>query len=359
MRKAIIARSPLKIDIGAIYNSKPRDSKKVKLLTFQPVERELVFDIDMTDYDDVRSCCSGAEICPRCWPFMIVAARILEAFLREDFGFQNLLWVYSGRRGIHCWVADERARKLTSDARDAIANFINIFDGGHFKAKKVEMDGLRGVHPSIVRSVEIIDQHFEDLMINKQNFLDTKDQIETIANLCLDDDLKRDLRKSLNDPKLKTSAERWRTFVRYSQAFYQGTTQPKAKIYRHRFFLEEVKLQLCYPRLDINVTKGLNHLLKIPFSVHPKTGRVCVPIDFENISSFDPFVVPTVDKLCASLDQLGTKQDENNAPVAGSSRLALKTPLASSIDVFSSFIGKLAKTNRPMLAEKRDQKLDF
>jgi DNA primase small subunit len=78
--------------------------------------------------------------------------------------------------------------------------------------------------------------------------------------------------------------------------------------------LEDIVLLYTYPRIDAEVSKHRNHLLKAPFCVHPKTGKVCVPVDPERIDEFDPESVPTVHQLLSELDDLGkTDGEANNA----------------------------------------------
>jgi DNA primase small subunit len=67
-------------------------------------------------------------------------------------------------------------------------------------------------------------------------------------------------------------------------------------------WVTETVFKYTYPRLDINVSKMKNHLLKSPFCVHPKTGRVCIPIRVADIDNFDPFQVPNLAQLMNELD---------------------------------------------------------
>jgi DNA primase small subunit len=123
---AILQRKPMKIDIGAVFSHPPKDHKSIAQ-GFKTEQRELVFDIDLTDYDDVRQCgCSGAKICGKCWQMMTMAVKVMEQGLREDFGFEHIAWFYSGRRGVHAWVCDEKARTLSNEARSAVATYFEV-----------------------------------------------------------------------------------------------------------------------------------------------------------------------------------------------------------------------------------------
>lgn len=63
---------PIKMDIGAIYEEIPK-----KGAPNTPQQKEFIIDIDIDSYDNVRTCCQGADICNDCWKLMKIAAKIL------------------------------------------------------------------------------------------------------------------------------------------------------------------------------------------------------------------------------------------------------------------------------------------
>jgi DNA primase small subunit len=79
------------------------------------------------------------------------------------------------------------------------------------------------------------------------------------------------------------------------------TAEPKIKSNFHfkytktELCLNEIKLNFVYPRLDINVSKHINHLLKSPFCVHPKTGLISVPLNEDDIVNFDLNKIPSIE----------------------------------------------------------------
>lgn len=112
-------------------------------------------------------------------------------------------------------------------------------------------------------------------------------------------------------------------------------------------------LEYTYPRLDIEVSKKLNHLLKSPFVVHPGTGRVCVPIDTKSLEDFDPLAVPTVQSLLQEIDSWKEAEEEAaGKPIVDWE----KTSLKSYVEYFRSFVMALMKDERDVnVKRERDE----
>jgi len=284
--ESLTRRVPIKIDIGAVYNLSPRLARSYPK-DFKPQQHELVFDIDISDYDDVRNCCKESNICMKCWPFMKIGAKILYTILTREFGFRDILFVFSGRRGFHCWVCDRDARELGADARRAIADYFSVVIGGQSMVKRVTLNTNQGLHPMISKALEVIDQDFDDLMVDKQDFLGNEHLVQNVIDLCDDKALQQRLSEKCKIHRF-SSADCW-SIMKNVSGGHRGK--------RRNWFIEEVKLQHCFPRLDANVTKGFNHLLKLPFCIHPKTGNVCVPLDIDEIDQFDLSKVPNLKTL--------------------------------------------------------------
>ncbi|KAG7264911.1 hypothetical protein CRUP_012090 [Coryphaenoides rupestris] len=270
LEKEILRMNPYKIDVGAVYSHRPNQHNTVKSGTFQALEKEL------------------------------------------DFGFRHLLWVYSGRRGVHCWVCDEAARKLSIAGRSAVAEYLSLVKGGDETVRKVVLSDP--IHPFIRDSLKEVEKYFPQYALKDQEILGNKKSVDKVL------------------------------------ALFAGK--------KGQHFEKEIMLQYCYPRLDVNVSKGVNHLLKSPFSVHPKTGRISVPIDLNQLDKFDPFDVPTISLICKELDRPRGGEEEEEEEQADNNK-EKDGDVDVYVKILDVFLDGVAQSLRGELLRKSDLQKDF
>lgn len=232
---------------------------------------------------------------------MTISIEVIHKALVDNFGFKNILWVYSGRRGVHCWVCDPAARKLPAEARKAIISYLEVIKGGDSQSKKVNLPKI--LHPFLKSSFDICKSFFYP-MIEQMGTFDKKENYDKLLELIPDQDIKKELEAEWENSS-KTSRQKFEDL----EIEIQRSKKPALST-----TVRDIIFQYSYPRLDSNVSIGLNHLLKAPFCVHPKTGicclflgRVCVPIDPMKARQFDPFSAPEIfDLLSKSKQDCGT-----------------------------------------------------
>ncbi|KDQ50344.1 hypothetical protein JAAARDRAFT_200027 [Jaapia argillacea MUCL 33604] len=239
----------------------------------------------MTDYDTVLTC-----------------FRVLDPSIRDQFGYKHLLWVYSGRRGIHLWISDKEAMELTDEHRKAIVGWIAVIQGGKDMHKKVNVrQGTKPLPPSLQTVVPC----FGDLILGDQDSFKSDDGWEALLHLIPDKSIAEILQRKWSKDDNRSSEDKWNDLKSEIKRTEKGSTA-RASL---QAAMEDIILQYTYPRIDAEVSKHRNHLLKAPFCVHPKAGRVCVPVDPQLIDDFDPEKVPTVGQLLKELDKVAATQD--------------------------------------------------
>lgn len=308
MKREVVRLVPSRFEIGPVYSSDPRDRKSLTKAAFRALEKELVFDIDLTDYDAVRACCTGTQICVRCWWYVVFAIRVVDEALRQDFGWTQIMWVYSGRRGAHAWISDAKARGLDDTRRRAVATYLEVLKG-----TRGASDLKRPLHPSVARSLEILKASFKDVVLDVQEPWRDAAGANKLLERIPDAELREALRKKWTSQPYRPSASKWADIDGLAQSGVSKQLNTKELVVAK----QNIILEYSYPRLDVEVSKHLNHLLKSPFCVHPGTNRVCVPIDVDNLEAFDPFEVPTVGQLLQEIDAYDRAHDEHAGKVDG------------------------------------------
>jgi DNA primase catalytic subunit len=266
------------------------------------------FDIDASDYDDsaklglfryttnqnfkkkynsIRICdcvkdnddnSKGKSICKECW-YLIGSASITIQYLLEEFYLikkDQLLWVYSGNRGIHCWINDKDMNNYSNTSffedisqplsliRDE--DIIKELNNPHSKFKELFNNKLH--------------KYFIKYIVNTSLFKKVIPLILEFIN-CYYNIIYEKIKMIFED-KIYLNIEKWESFVSISTnkiiTNWSNNNTNEVLCIPHEFIV----MRLLLPIYDKNVNK-IGHHLKLPFSIHNTTQRLSFPIEFEKI----------------------------------------------------------------------------
>lgn len=207
--------------------------------------------------------------------------RLIFSFLMDDLGFQekDLKLFFSGGRGYHVHVVEDSVYPLSSDARREIANYIRGEGISAFDVKR----SMQDASSRMSGWKRIIDKEFcsfySDLPDNEEK-IEALHKIlgnsRTLANYL------SGLRKSVNLPN---NLKRIDVLSIPGNQKYRLMDPNDDKVLN--YILGRVKEEnLC--EIDEPVTTDVHRLIRLPHSLHGKTGLVVRPIELNEFRSFNP-----------------------------------------------------------------------
>ena len=292
LAKMVSGRSFRALHIGPSFSESASGARRPGVF---PVAKELVFDLDLQDvaWFDVDKANQAAN--DRYVRAIFASCYVLIEILREVMGFERFVPVYSGRRGVHLWVLDERAFAWGDDARAALCAFVastpskgdpRVINTRHIRSNPSFGDGTWA---AVARAGEALLRPFAqggvgllDKPRDVDSFIAKLVDVEVVPH---DAGRKRERKHVACAAKLAASGH---SGVRALQGIREAVASNA--FYANR--LDDVLLSLVWPAIDVGATAKINHCSKSVFSLHAKTGRVAVPVP--QLFSDATYVLPPI-----------------------------------------------------------------
>ncbi|MHA1728845.1 MAG: DNA primase small subunit domain-containing protein [Promethearchaeota archaeon] len=204
--------------------------------------------------------------------------KLIDDFLIPDFGIElnNIEIVFSGHRGYHLHVYSDKTRKLDSNDRRQIVDYLTgtgLKPPGELKwdknthsftGTKLDDPGWRGrIAHKFYKILEISNKEAFQQEFSRYNLN------SNITNLIFDAENRKYL---LN--QLKNRETNWSIKGRMAEKSWSQFIS----------FL----IELCNCEIDVPVSIDIHRLMRLQGSIHGKTGFLVKPIDYDALKEFDP-----------------------------------------------------------------------
>ena len=245
----------------------------------------LRFDIDADVYDQRLCCGSRKQVCDTCAPLLDLAMRVIERVLRylalPNLDASMLVWVFSGRRGVHGWLLDPRGfvaggtpppvaggGKLRS-LHDLVSSNMHIFT--KVGTDKHVLDGVsRPLAPVLAHALG--DPAAPDsvwaagpALARAHRWLSRADAREATLGHIECAEARADARGLLEralDAGEADDGVLWASLLARLETYER----------------QRVALGALFPRIDVGVSRTPSHLVKAPFSTHVEEAGLALPL---------------------------------------------------------------------------------
>jgi len=279
------------LHIGPCFSD---SAQRVGVAQTQVVGKELVFDLDLQDFAWFGVSKDDQLSNDRHVKAVFAACAVLVEILKETMDFKEFVAVYSGRRGVHLWVLDERAFFWTDREREALCKMIGGIPS-KTDPRVVETFNILN-NPSFGKSTwHALDEAHQILIASEKDggvgIFDTQSDVDKFIDKLFDVSVQDRFSSAQNHLKKYVMMM---TNTKTGEAAFDALelAVSKNKFYANR--LEDVMLSISWPTIDVGATSKTKHMTKSIFSIHAATGRVAVPVPLDCLFSTKNNILPPV-----------------------------------------------------------------